>query len=151
MKRIFLTLLILLFFITPVLSITPEDLFKKPLTVQLRARSLALSTTYKFVPPGNQQGIILERENGIWDKLKPTKERPDGFIWFYNIDLKTAQPYIDEFERTLKKVLDKVIEPEIKIVIGFWLPSEEILIYFGDLSGSKEFYEYMLERIIKGE
>lgn len=151
MKRIFLTLLILLFFITPVLSITPEDLFKKPLTVQLRGHSLALSTTYESAQPGNQQGIILERENGIWDKLIPTKEKPNDVIWFYNIDLKIALPYLGEFEKTLKKILDKVIEPEIKIVIGFWLPSEEIIIYFNDLSGSKEFYEYMLERIVKGE
>lgn len=150
MKKIFITtLLILLFSSTMAFStITPQTLFEKKLTVQYRANNWLISTTFVKVKPQENFGVIMTRENGLWDREKPTKQNPIGTFWLYNTDLKTVQPYLDEFERTLKKDFE-VVPNEIQITIGIWVGSEEIIIYFGDLTGDKEFYQYLFEKMEK--
>lgn len=140
LNSIFLTLLLFLFLVPSALStITPQELFKKQFTVQYRANVWQLSTTYVPVTPKEQQGVLIAREDGKWE--------PINSYWFYNIDQKKAQPFIDEFEKTLKKHIDKVIPVDVKVTIGIWMGSEEVLIMFGATDGSQQFYEYMLEKI----
>ncbi len=140
MKKILITtLLILLFSVASALAafISPEDLLKKPLTVQNRANSWMLSTTY--IKNIENQGVILSRENGIWNSADK--------YWLFNIDLEIVQPSIDLFEKTLKKSFDKNIPKEIRITIGFWLANKSIIVIFTKEEQNKEFYEYMLKKI----